>query len=64
MIAQNIDDMPKTCEGCTHREDKKYDVSPCDKYSLGTHIECYDKMNEDISAERKAYFKSIRNRVK
>lgn len=43
MIAQ----MPKTCEGCKDRENKRFDISPCDRYSLGTHQECYDKMDKD-----------------
>lgn len=40
------EDMPKTCKGCKYREND-WKISPCDRYSLGTHQACYDKMDED-----------------
>lgn len=33
-------DMPQTCLDCTFRKG-------CDRYSLGTHTECFDKMTKD-----------------
>jgi len=50
--------MPPTCKGCEHRNDKKFRVSPCDMYSLGTHQECYDKMDADILKEMECSKKS------
>lgn len=62
MIAQ-VQNMPKTCKGCKHQNNESFSISPCDRYSLGTHKECYDKMDEDISAEGRAFFETMRGKA-